>query len=67
MANAQDTLNNRLDHSLALVENFLAAEIHERIPQRLMDGLLFSLQDLLEQAQRTPFRKCASRASLMRP
>ena len=48
MTDAQDTLKNRLEHAQCLVDTFLTAEIHERIPQRLMDGLLFSLQELLE-------------------
>ena len=51
MTDAQDTLKNRLEHAQCLVDTFLTAEIHERIPQRLMDGLLFSLQELLEQAK----------------
>ena len=51
MPDAQDTLKNRLEHAQCLVDTFLTAEMNERITPRLMDALLFSLQELLEQAQ----------------
>ena len=51
MTDAQDTLKDRLDHAECLVGTFLSAEMHERITPRLTDALLWSLQELLEQAQ----------------
>lgn len=61
MTNTQDTLKNRLQHAQCLIDTFLSAEMNERIRLRLADGLLFSLQELLEQAQAALQEICQQR------
>ena len=61
MTDAQDTLENLLQHAHDLVDTFLSAEMHERITWRLADGLNYTLRDLLEQAQAALEEVCHER------
>ena len=61
MTDAQDTLENLLQHAYDLVDTFLSAEMHERITWRLADGLNYTLRDLLEQAQAALEEVCHER------